>query len=111
MLQWVDMNMKMIKCRAVNLNKEQCDVPVMRPSKWGNPFPLQDEKDRPLILEKYKKHLTEQIRTGNLTREDFRELEGKRLGCCCKPKPCHADILAHVVNKLFEPSLDKLFDI
>ncbi|ASU00409.1 hypothetical protein [Aeromonas phage AS-yj] len=101
----------MNRCRSVNLNKEPCDVVVMRPSKWGNPFPLRREEDREIILEKYKNWLTEQIRTGNLTREDFKELEGKRLGCCCKPKLCHADILAYVVNKLFEPSLDKLFGI
>ena len=100
-----------MKCRAVNLNKEPCDVVVMRPSKWGNPFVLVREEDRSIVLEKYKNHLIELIRSGLLTREDFKELEGKRLGCCCKPKICHADILADVVNKLFEPSLDKLLDI
>ena len=83
----------------------------MRPSKWGNPFVLVREEDRPIVLAKYKNHLVELIKSGNLTRDDFKELEGKRLGCCCKPKLCHADILADVVNKLFEPSLDKLFDI
>ncbi|QAY01116.1 hypothetical protein ASwh1_48 [Aeromonas phage Aswh_1] len=101
----------MKKCVAVNINKEPCDVVVMRPSKWGNPVFLKKEEDRDVVLEQYKNYLMKQIRSGNLTRADFKELEGKRLGCCCKPKKCHADILAYVVNKLFEPSLDKLFDI
>ncbi|ELQ2225839.1 DUF4326 domain-containing protein [Escherichia coli] len=25
-----------------------------------------------------------------------------RLGCTCKPKPCHGDIIAHIVNRLFK---------
>lgn len=101
----------MNKCTVVNITNEHCDVCVMRPSKWGNPFPLRNDKDRDLIFEKYKKWLISEIREGRITKADLKELEGKRLGCCCKPKKCHADILAYVVNKLFEPSLDKIFDI
>lgn len=28
------------------------------------------------------------------------ELKGKVLGCFCKPKACHGDVLADLVNKL-----------
>ena len=29
---------------------------------------------------------------------DLHELDGKILGCWCKPKPCHGDVIAELVN-------------
>ena len=33
---------------------------------------------------------------------DLHELKGKTLGCFCKPKICHGDILVELVNGLGE---------
>lgn len=90
-------------CRAVNRYKEEYDVLIMRGTKWGNPFFLDDTKDdekRAACLKRYKRHLAMQIKTGSITKEDLLGLVGKRLGCCCAPKPCHGDVIAEVVNKL-----------
>ena len=34
--------------------------------------------------------------------KDLHELKGKTLGCFCKPKSCHGDILVELVNGLGE---------
>lgn len=99
----------MSRAKAVNIKHSDYDVLIMRGTKWGNPIRISDVGSREECLMEYKKHLIHMIKTKQLTREDFKELEGKRLGCCCKPLNCHGDILADVVNKLFEPNLNFLF--
>ena len=34
--------------------------------------------------------------------KDLHELKGKTLGCFCKPKSCHGDVLVELVNGLGE---------
>lgn len=69
-------------------------VYVGRPSKWGNPFPLERESDRERILEQYRQWL--------MARPDLEEyiapLRGKDLVCWCAPKLCHADLLLELAN-------------
>lgn len=112
-------------------------VNIMRPSRFGNPFPsgtrlcFQDLQKACSLIGLFPKkgamtvkwlettfpgiaHII-QVRGGSLSRSDaiecFREwwgvvraeglvtdveilaLEGKELGCCCKPKRCHGDVL------------------
>lgn len=33
---------------------------------------------------------------------DLHELEGKVLGCWCKPKACHGDVLVELVSEMRE---------
>lgn len=71
-------------------------VYVGRPSKFGNPFPLKNEKERLAVLAKYEEWI--------LSQPDFcaiikQELKGKHLICWCAPKPCHADILLRIANE------------
>lgn len=87
----------MTKCRAVNLKKETYDVYIGRGSKWGNPFPMKDYSDaeRIRVCKEYEKYFW----TTDLPNQ-LEELKGKRLGCYCKPKQCHGDFLAKLVNDL-----------
>lgn len=91
---------------AVNICTHDYDVYVGRGSKWGNPFTHRSDvkAKRPgLILvdtareaiERYEAWLDEQ----EDLQEDLVELEGQRLGCYCKPGPCHADVLARRANE------------
>lgn len=79
----------MIKTKVVHCKKEPFDVYIGRPSKWGNPFQIGKDGNREEVIEKYKQYL--------LSRPDLisslHELKGKTLGCWCKPKPCHGDVL------------------
>ncbi|MFP9166691.1 DUF4326 domain-containing protein [Enterococcus faecalis] len=42
------------------------------------------------------------MKSGEITKAHLEPLRGMRLGCTCKPKPCHGDIIAHIVNRLFK---------
>ncbi len=65
-------------------------------SKWHNPFKLTDyNNDVNLVLEKYETYL----RSNKELMDKIFELKGKILGCFCKPKPCHGDILIKILGE------------
>ena len=70
-------------------------VNVARPSKWGNPFRMNDESERAEVIAKYRRHLAAHP---ELIEAAKRELRGKDLVCWCAPLPCHADVLLEVAN-------------
>jgi hypothetical protein len=80
---------------VVNYKLDAFDVCVMRPSKWGNPFRIGHDGTREQVVEKYEKY----IRARPDLMADLHELRGKRLGCCCKPKACHGDILVKLIEE------------
>ena len=89
--------------KVVHCKKAKYDVYIGRPSIWGNPFsPLvgtlarfQAESIADAVA-KYKEWI--------LTQPDLLaklpELKDKTLGCWCKPKSCHGDILAELADSL-----------
>lgn len=87
-----------IRARAVNIRAERCDVYVGRPTKWGNPFPLPVKanlEQRAEVVGAYREYLR---MNEQLVLDARRELRGRTLGCFCKPKECHADVLAEVAE-------------
>ena len=81
--------------KVVHCKKEPYDIYIGRPSKWGNPFKIGRDGTREEVLEKYRKYL---LSNKQLLRDVF-VLKGKTLGCWCKPKGCHGDILAEIADK------------
>jgi hypothetical protein len=86
---------------VVHCKKDQYDIYIGRPSKWGNPFShLPDTlaeyavSSREEAIEKYKEWLPTQP---NLI-SSLHELKGKILGCWCYPKSCHGDFLVELSN-------------
>jgi hypothetical protein len=93
--------------RVVHCKKEEFDVYVGRGSRWGNPYSHKEGTlaehvvgSRTEAIQKFEEYL--------LSREELmgslEELRGKTLGCWCKPKSCHGDILIRYANgpkKLF----------
>lgn len=88
----------------VNLNKEPYDVYIGRGSKWGCPYTI--IKDRPTLakeivdtkeeaLSKYKEY----VLSSPELMDSLDELEGKVLGCFCKPEKCHGDILLELLTQ------------
>ena len=65
-------------------------------SKWGNPYKLKkaNKNSRRKCLERYENHIRRNPDLFNAVME----LEGKEIGCWCKPSPCHGDFLV----KLFK---------
>ena len=83
---------------VVNLYKAKYDVYIGRPGKgqdgyFGNPFRLDAEKDRDKILEQYRSYFLHRVENDPEFRRRILELRGKKLGCFCKPKKCHGDII------------------
>ena len=77
------------------MRRENCDVRVDRASKkWGNPFVMSSEGERAEVIEKHRRWLWEEVKQKRVSLKELASLEGKRLGCWCHPKPCHADTLA-----------------
>ena len=69
-------------------------------SKWGNPYKA-DKTNRNSLkecLEKYEYH----IRNNPDLFNALIELEGKVLGCWCKPSPCHGDILIKLFKERYK---------
>ena len=105
--------------KVVNIKHEDFDVYIGRGicpktgliSKWGCPFTI--IKDRPTLateivetkeeaLSKYKEYI---LASPELM-ESLDELDGKVLGCFCKPEKCHGDILLEL---LFQKKLSRIF--
>lgn len=74
---------------VVNRHNSPFDLYIGRRSKWGNPFQIIKDGTRAEVLVKYEAWLRSRPRL----LQSLHELDGLALGCSCKPKPCHGDIL------------------
>ena len=81
--------------RIVHCKKEKYDVYIGRGSKWGNPFVIGKDGNREGVILKYKKYITNNQELINA----LPELKNKTLGCWCKPKACHGDVLKSMIEK------------
>lgn len=82
------------KTTVVNKKRnEPYDIYIGRGSKFGNPFRIGIDGSREEVIKEYKKHLWNMVNSQKITIEEVAELYGKRLGCFCKPKACHGDVL------------------
>jgi hypothetical protein len=82
-------------CKVVNLRKEGYDVYIGRGSKWGNPFVIGKDGTREEVIDKYRVWIMSQPPLLN----EIQELKGKVLGCFCKPKACHGDVIVELLEK------------
>lgn len=85
----------MKKTKVVHCNKEFYDIYIGRPSKWGNPFIEGKDGTRKEVIQKYRKYILSNQELFN----SLDELDGKILGCWCKPKSCHGDVLIELIEK------------
>ena len=87
--------------RVVHCKREEFDVYVGRGSKWGNPYSHKEGTlaehvvgSRSEAIQKFEEYLlSNEELMGSLS-----ELKGKTLGCWCKPKSCHGDIILRYAN-------------
>lgn len=82
--------------RVVHRGKGSYDINIGRPSKWGNPFIIGRDGTREEVIQKYEGW----IRTQPDLMAALGELDGKILGCWCKPKPCHGDVLVSLIEEM-----------
>ncbi len=90
--------MKVVHCRHGDF-----DVYIGRPmpdfldgSSFANPFKIGVDGARAEVLEKYEAYL----RGNQELLDKILELDGKVLGCWCKPKKCHGDIIVKLIEEI-----------
>lgn len=88
-------------CRVVNKYHSDFDVNIQRGTMWGN-YVGKDCGSREAAILAFKEDFIKRLKNGEIKREHLEPLRGMRLGCTCKPKACHGDIIATVVNRLFK---------
>lgn len=91
--------------KVVHCKKERYDVYIARPSKWGNPFThIKDRYTSAEFIVETRKEAINKYKDWILTQpellKDLPELKDKILGCWCKPKACHGDILVKMVESI-----------
>jgi hypothetical protein len=88
-----------MKTVIVHICEESYDIYIGRPSIWGNPFSIGSDGTRDEVIQKYSTYILNQPKLiANLYK-----LKGKRLGCFCKPKACHGDILLRLIDLYLDP--------
>lgn len=83
--------------KVVHCQKESYDVYIGRPSIFGNPFKESDGITRAEAVEKYRNWVLYDDEAETV-REKLPSLQGKILGCWCKPKLCHGDVIVEIVD-------------
>ena len=86
----------MSEATVVHNKRDDFDVYIGRPSKWGNPYMMGRDGTREEVIEKYRVWLF----TNEGLLADLHELKGKRLGCWCSPLPCHGDVLLAAIKEI-----------
>jgi polynucleotide 5'-kinase involved in rRNA processing len=99
----------MKETKVVNIRKEKYDVYIGRGSVFGNPFthlPLRNTKaeyqvkTREEAIERYKEWFYNKLDSDDDFLVKVSELKGKTLGCYCKPKSCHGDIIKEFLDNI-----------
>lgn len=86
--------------QVVHLRKQDYDVyigramPGLSASVWGNPFRIGKDGSREDVIRRYEVWLKEQPEL--MAR--LPEIQGRTLGCWCKPSACHGDVLARLAD-------------
>lgn len=81
---------------VVHCKRDSYDVYIGRPSIFGNPFEIGKDGTRDEVIEKYGDWVVNQSDIiGALP-----QLWGKTLGCWCKPKACHGDVLLNILAEM-----------
>lgn len=81
------------------------DTKIRFPEKdsiWSNPYKIAGTLTRENVIELYRNHIINKIRTGEISTAELEKLRGKNLGCWCKENgqniQCHGDILLELLE-------------
>lgn len=98
---------------VINLYKEEYDVYIGRHGKgrdgyFGNPIRTNEEcvvcNDIHITsgdtLKCFEIYFNDRIIHDDVFKQRILELKGKKLGCFCKPKQCHGDVIVRYLNEV-----------
>lgn len=87
---------------VVNLRKKPYDVYIGRKGKghdgyFGNPFSVRQYGPEQAMA-RFIQYFEDRVERDSKFRNEVLKLQGKTLGCFCKPGPCHGDVIARWLN-------------
>ena len=98
--------------RVVNLYKDKYDVYIGRRGKghdgyFGNPIRIGGtcpvcsaiHGTGGSTIDCYRVYFRRRMQSDDMFREAINSLQGKRLGCFCKPHPCHGDVIKEYLDR------------
>jgi len=87
--------------KVINYHNEKApadkQVWIMRPGPFANPYRIGRDGNRLQVIEKFESYAR---RTGWLKGLIARLPADSVLVCCCKPKPCHGDVIVKLSQEL-----------
>ncbi|HUS89849.1 MAG TPA: DUF4326 domain-containing protein [Desulfosporosinus sp.] len=86
--------------KVVNMKNEIANVKVDRSSVLGNPYRIGKDGNRSEVIKKYKEYLWNCICVVDELNRLKDMSDDTVLGCHCKPKACHGDMIVSAVNYL-----------
>ena len=90
---------------VVNIKHEPYDVyigrrmPGLEQSPFANPFKVGRDGSLEEVLEKYRTHAKHLQATSREFAQALEGLRGRRIGCWCRPRRCHGDILLELLGE------------
>lgn len=92
-----------METKVVNLYKNPYDVYIGRAGKgqdgyFGNPIKLLPNEVSGATIERYKDYFYNRLENDQEFKNKILSLKGKVLGCFCKPKECHGDVIVDYLN-------------
>ncbi len=88
---------------VVNIRTHEFDVYIGREGHghdgyFGNPFSVVQDGGRERAIALYREYFYRRLRVNPEFAARVKELKGKRLGCFCKPKTCHGDVIVEYLE-------------
>jgi hypothetical protein len=80
---------------VVNRHFNNYDIYIGRGTIWGCPFVIGRDGDRDEVIRLYEIY----ARNNPEIMDNLYKLEGRILGCSCKPLKCHGDILVKLIEE------------
>ena len=96
---------------VVNIKKEHFDVYIGRAGRGedgylSNPFRIGQGTSREDAVKRFHGYFADRIERDSEFKRRVLALKGKKLGCFCKPKACHGDVIADWLNKMEEKEVE-----
>jgi len=76
---------------------------IGRSTRFGNPFKMKKdggEYTREGCVQAYREWFHEKVENDPEFRQAVKDLRGETLGCYCKPKACHGDVIVEYLRSL-----------
>lgn len=101
----------MAKTRVVNVKHEECDVyigramPGFKAGIFRNNFRSGVDGTRSEVIAMFREDILNRLKTDPELRAELEKLRGKRIGCWCKPRACHGDVLLEILEGPLKPEV------